>query len=300
VSVVVRSVSLMTTTATPTPAGLVAVALEAIRPLLVVDWTEVPVVEQAGVVEGLQQVASVQGAVTTTIAGRLAAGSNSTELGWASAQDYLTSVVGGHKGSGPGLVRLAQRLETMPDTAAALQSGCLSVTKAQVIAAKVASLPLHQQLREAAEQALLESARALDATELARTWPSVLEAVDPDGTLLGSELSLERQERAAHRQRTAAFGEDGRGGGWFKVTSTLEDIAIVKETLLPLAKPVLSEPGACGGVPGPRDWSLPSGTQRGPCPDSACGHDGSDPRDHGARLVDALVEACRRGASAGL
>jgi len=78
------------------------------------------------------------------------------------------------------------------------------------------------------------------------------------------------------------------------VSSTVEDLAIVKETLLPLARPVPSEPGSCDGLPGPRNWSLPSGTQRGPCTEPLCAHDGGDPRDHGARLVDALVDACRR------
>ncbi len=179
-------------------------------------------------------------------------------------------------------------------TAAALRQGWLSVTKAQVIAAKVTSLPFHEGLRTAAEADLLASARVLDATELERTWPAVLERIDPDRALLGPEHSLERLEREAHRTRTASFGQNRWGQAWLKVESSHEDIALIKETLLPLAKPVPSEPGACGGIPGPRDRRLRPGTQRGPCPEALCAHDGRDIRDHGARLVDALVEACRR------
>ncbi len=277
-----------------TAVGQAQAALAAVRALADLDPGEVSGDDQVRVVEVLAQVAAVAGSITAGVAGRDCFARAVEGVGWASPKDFLTATTGGFKGSGPGLVKLSHRLESMPATAQAMGTGWLSPTKAQVITAKVHSLPHHTGLRAAAEADLLELARVLDATELIRTWDDVLERIDPDGELLGSEPDLDKNERAAHHNRTAAFGETRHGGGWFKMQSTIEDIALIKETLLPLTKPVQSEPGACGGTPGPRDWTQPSGTKRGTCPDPLCSHDGSDPREHGARLVDAMVDACRR------
>ncbi|MET0837206.1 MAG: DUF222 domain-containing protein, partial [Marmoricola sp.] len=57
---------------------------------------------------------------------------------------------------------------------------------------------------------------------------------------------------------------DQAGGAWIKGRCSSEDAALLKATLIPLATP---EPGTDGE---------------------------RDPRDHGARMHDALVEACRR------
>ena len=54
--------------------------------------------------------------------------------------------------------------------------------------------------------------------------------------------------------------------------------------LLPLAAPTSSDPGACGGHP-----DRPGAG----CGIAECAHDGRDPREAGARLWDALVEAAR-------
>ena len=59
----------------------------------------------------------------------------------------------------------------------------------------------------------------------------------------------------------------------------------MKATLIPLAAP---QP-TTGPVCDPTTCDIPG-----------CGHDGRDPRDHGARLLDALVEGCRRLQSADL
>ena len=64
-----------------------------------------------------------------------------------------------------------------------------------------------------------------------------------------------------------------------------------------LAAPVTTEPGACGGDPttiGQIRFDDHGRRLRHGCPDPICAHDGKDTRDHGVRMWDALVEACRR------
>ena len=54
---------------------------------------------------------------------------------------------------------------------------------------------------------------------------------------------------------------------------------MLKATLIPLAKPQPSNGPVCDPAT---------------CEIAGCGHEGRDPRDHGARMLDALVELCRR------
>ena len=58
-----------------------------------------------------------------------------------------------------------------------------------------------------------------------------------------------------------------------------------------------TEPGACGGDPttiGQVRFDDHGRRLRHGCPDPICTHDGKDRRDHGVRIWDALIEACRR------
>uniref|UniRef100_UPI003F539207 HNH endonuclease signature motif containing protein n=1 Tax=Nocardioides sp. BYT-33-1 TaxID=3416952 RepID=UPI003F539207 len=103
--------------------------------------------------------------------------------------------------------------------------------------------------------------------------------------------------RGAHHARHLRFAEDGRGG--VKVTGygTVEDAEAIKTVLHPLAAPVTTEPGACGGVnrtPGQAMFDEHGLSTQQPCLTPGCGHDGTDPREAGARLWDALVDACHR------
>ncbi len=105
--------------------------------------------------------------------------------------------------------------------------------------------------------------------------------VDPDGEERRAERELDRLERAAHHDRYLTITDDQAGGAWIKGRCSSEDAELVKSTLIPLAAP---QPAA-GPVCDPPTCAVPG-----------CGHDGRDPRDHGARLLDALVEACRKAA----
>ncbi len=175
--------------------------------------------------------------------------------GWASTQDFFTSVAGGHKGAGPAAVRLSAALETplLAPVAEALSDGWLSTTKAHVIERAIDTLPGDPDVRGRAVTFLLGEAKALDATELRKLTHRLLSIVDPDGDDRRAERELDRLERAAHLGRHLTITEDQCGGAWIKGRCTSEDAALIKATLIPLAAP---QPAA---HPGGRAASAASG-----------------------------------------
>jgi hypothetical protein len=164
----------------------------------------------------------------------------------------------------------------------ALADGRISRSQAEVVIRAVDRLPRRAELRAAAEQLLLEEARTRDASELEVVGKHVLERLDPDGSERRDERAAEREERSAHAGRHLSIVEDGLGGVRVRGRGTVEDAAWIKSSLFPLTAP--NPPGECGAGEADR---------AGACGTSDCAHDGRDPRDHGARLWDALVEACR-------
>lgn len=202
-------------------------------------------------------------------------------VGWASTQDFLTAVAGGHKGTGPATLRLARAVDqpSLAPVAEALAEGWLSTAKAQVIESAVAALPISPEVRERGVQFLLIEAKALDASELKKLTRHLLAVVDPTGEDRREEKALDRLERAAHLHRHLSITDDLCGGAWINGRCSAEDAALIKATLIPLATPQPSTGPIC-------DLDT--------CTVPGCGHDGSDPRDYGTRMLDALAEACRR------
>ena len=198
--------------------------------------------------------------------------------GWASTQDFLTHTTGGHKGSGPALVRLATALAepALAPVADAMADGWLSTTKAHVIERAIDRLPGNPDLRARGVQVLLADAKQLDATELKKVARHLVTVVDPDGDERRDEQALDRLERAAHLGRHLSITDDQAGGAWIKGRCSAEDAATLKATLIPLA------------APHPATARPATRTCRSPA-----AHDGRDPRDHGARMLDALLDACR-------
>ncbi|XBB66521.1 DUF222 domain-containing protein [Nocardioides sp. WV_118_6] len=222
--------------------------------------------------------------------------------GWASTKDYLTHVLGGHQGSGGGLVRAAAQLRDLPQVRAALRAGEVSLAQARTVATEVSTLPHDAELRATVVQRLLVLARrdGRNASDLRAAFPGVVREVDPARSAVALDLARDKNERGAHHARYLAFTPDHLGGMKVRGYCTVEDAERVLTVLHPLSAPVSSEPGACGGrlrrADGPLldDDGRPTGVR---CPTPACSHDGRDRREHGARLWDALVETCQRLAS---
>jgi hypothetical protein len=244
-------------------------------------WAARPADELMDTVTEIEALKSSLDALELALVRELDASGAAKQEGWASTQDFLTSVAGGHKGTGPRTVRLANAVDdpVLAPVAEALAGGWLSVAKAHVIERAIDALPLDPHLRARGAQALLDEAKALDATELKRLANRLLTIVDPDGEDRRDEQALDRAERAAHLGRHLSVTDDQAGGAWIKGRCSTEDAALIKATLIPLAKPQPTMGPTCD----PDTCTLPG-----------CGHDGRDPRDHGARMLDALVDLCGR------
>ena len=104
------------------------------------------------------------------------------QSGWASTQDFVTHVAGGHKGTGPAAVRLAAAVAEpiLAPVGAALADGWLSTAKAHVIERAVDALPGNPEVRARGVQVLLPDAKKLDATELKKVARHLNNVVDPD------------------------------------------------------------------------------------------------------------------------
>lgn len=243
------------------------------------------------------------------LADRLESNTVVHEAGWGGAKEYLTHLLGGRKGAGTAYTRVAARTREFPALREALAGGAVSIDQARVITDHATRLPHAPTstgtLRADAVQQLigLATAGGRDATDLKQAFPDVVHDLDPDGALLANDLAKPAKERAAYAQRFLAFAPDVHGGVRITGYATIEEAELVKTTLLPLAAPQPTPPGACGGDPtlvGKRDAHfvpLDPGCPTKHLPGSAlggCNHSGRDAREHGTRMWDALVEACTR------
>ena len=120
-----------------------------------------------------------------------------------------------------------------------------------------------------AEATLVQCADTYDAVELRRLGTRIWELVDPDDAEATEAALLARQEARAYARRRLSMVRHGDGTTGF--TGQLDDLsaAVVHTALDPLAAPL------------PR-------TAEGP-----------DPRSHGQRLADALIELARRSLAGG-
>jgi len=263
------------------------------------DWHGLEGPDAVNVVESITAARSFLDAALLRGIERLQATDAVRELGWASVKDYLTHLTGGHKGTGGGLVRAVEQLRDLPEVQTALETGRVSLPQARAIAAKVHTLPRVPEFRTAVAAELLElvGTHHYDASDLQAAFGEVVRGLDPDAALVNADKERGKAERGAHHARYLSFAEDGLGGVRVKGYGTLEDAEAIKTVLYPLAAPVTSTPGACGGVPRPASgpaYDTDGVATARACLDPECAHDGRDVRDAGARLWDALVEACDR------
>jgi hypothetical protein len=255
---------------------VLAEVVDSLRELDQTWWTnqtDEDLVAVAGLVEQARSaLAAVQaGAVAEADARDLA----KQRLHYGSTGDWLTHLGGLRKGEGKRIVKRAHAL-TGPQAATrtALAAGTVSPEQADVIVKSIAVLPSGEAVRARGEATLLEHAGNLDASDLARTGRHLVRVVDPDGEDRRLEAALDREERAAHHDRYLTITMDGAGGVRLKGRGSAEDGALLKDVLLPLTKP----------SPAVDEW------------DGQRVQQVRDPREHGARLWDALIQTAQRAA----
>jgi hypothetical protein len=272
--------STMTAESTAAPAAIIGMR-EQLFGLLDVLWAARSPKELLDSVVELEKARSTLDAVELTLVNEIQATAAGRNQGWGSTTKFLEAVSGQFQGTGGPSIRLAEALDgEFVRVKEDLARGFISRPQAQVIVRAVKRLPLKRVIREQAIDVLLELARELDATDLKQATKYLIEVVDPDGAARDEERNFNEKERAAHRERFLSLVEDGFGGVRIKGRATVEAAAIIKKALMSLSAPVTTDPGACGGD--------------GSCTEAGCAHDGKDVRDHGARMMDAWVEACRR------
>ncbi|MGZ4438620.1 MAG: DUF222 domain-containing protein [Nocardioides sp.] len=189
---------------------------------------------------------------------------------WASTAQHLTAVAAGRTGCGKRLLTTGRALVgELHLTWDALRAGVISPEQAEVVARAMRLVPARTDLRDACEKFLLDTAQVCNASELQRASERMLERVDPDGTAARDERALDKLDRSAHLNRSLSITDDGLGGVRLRGRGTVEDAAVLKAALAALAAPL-------------------------PSTDPDCGLEGRDPRDHGARTWDALVEIAQR------
>ena len=193
------------------------------------------------------------------------------QLHWGSTADWFTHLAGLTRREGRRtLVHARQLVADLPETLGAVRRGEASAAQAAIICEAIDALPSSPSVRAAGERALLAEARRLNATELARTARHLGDVVDPDRSERRDEAALAREERAAHLGRFLCVTDDGAGGVRLRGRGSTEDGALLRAALLPLTRPA---PALDPDTPG-------------------CDIE-TDPRDHGARMFDALVEVAR-------
>jgi len=261
------------------PADVLAVIRGALVDILENVWAARTPQEQLDAVREIARLRSTLAALELRVAVEVDAGDAAT-VGeqWQSTADFLTETTGGYRGAGRRMLRTGRELASDREaTRRALRDGDISPEHAEVIVNAIKKLPTDAELRADAETLLLEHAQSLNASDLKIAGEHLWEVIDPEGYARDLEAKVKKTERSAQLDRFFKVVEDGLGGVKVSGKGTVEDAAVIKAALSALAAPVAE------------DYEHTD-------PESGCS--GKDPRDHGARMWDALVDTCQKALDA--
>ncbi len=251
----------------PTPAAVVSAACGELDAVAGSLWSARGVGELVAGVQELQRLKAKAAALEAELLAELDVRQTAKQdLGWGSTVDWFTHLAGTTRRQGRQAVThastlVAERVSTLE----ALREGAVSPEQASVVIEAVERLPLAEHVRRRGEQLLLEEAGRLNATDLHRAGRHLASVVDPDRDEREAERALDREDRAAHLGRLLTVTEDGCGGIRIRGGGSVEDGAVLRAALSPLTKPLPQvDPVTCEEQP--------------------------DPRDHGARMWDGLVQ----------
>jgi hypothetical protein len=250
----------------PTPASVVAEACTQVGEIADLLWSARTDEDLVATLEELERLRCLVAAIEAPVLVELDARQvPKKRLGWASSADWFTHLAGLRRGQGKRAIDRAHHLAgDRAATLEALRAGRISPEQSDVVCDAVDDLPGSPGLRADAEQVLIDEATRLNASELATAGRHVVEVVDPDRVERDLERQLDRTERAAHLDRDLSVTDDGAGGVRIRGRGSAEDGAVLRAALLPLTTPQ-------------------------PALDPETGADLTDPRDHGARMWDALI-----------
>ncbi len=97
-------------------------------------WDEVDGPEAVAIAETVAAAKGLLDAALLRTAERITDTNAIAEIGWASVKDFLTHLLGGHKGTGGGLVRALGQLRELPNVQEALEDGRISLPQVRAIA----------------------------------------------------------------------------------------------------------------------------------------------------------------------
>ncbi len=187
-------------------------------------WAARPAQELTNTVASIEALKSTLELLELDVIAELESTGGVREEGWASTRDFGTAVAGGHHGTGPRMVRLAEDLATdlFAPVAAGLRDGWLSSAKAVAISRAIDALPSTCD-RARAVNVMLEEAKRLNASELTKAGRHLLAVIDPDRDDRRQERELDREDRAAHLHRFLSITDDHAGGDWIRGRCAAED-----------------------------------------------------------------------------
>ena len=105
-------------------------ALQAAARVAAAGWDDVDDTDLLALADTLARLKSVTDAALVGLAGRLEDTGAADKAGWASAKDFLTHLLGGHKGAGGSYTRAAARTRDLPQVRQALATGEISLAQA--------------------------------------------------------------------------------------------------------------------------------------------------------------------------
>ncbi len=250
-------------------AGVVASACAGIDGVADVLWSARADEELVAGVEEIQQLKAKAAALEASLLAEIDAREIPRKhLAWGSTSDWYTHLAGTTRGEGKRTIKHAKELVgERQATHVALAEGRVSPQQAGVIVDAIRKLPKAEHVRRRGEQALIDEATKLNASELFKAGRHLLAVVDPEGEEKRAEKDLNREERAAHLDRGLSITDDGLGGVRIRGRGSVEDGAKLRAALLPFTKPKPKPEAAEGGC-----------------------ESGEDTRDHGARMWDALIQ----------
>src|SRR5262245_57634677 len=118
--------------------------------LAAVPWTDLGGSDALEAAVALGRLKALVDGALVNVAERLEATGAAEVVVCASTKDFLTHALGGRKGTGGGIVRVADRTRDLPAVRDALTAGEISLTQASVITRRVTTLPRAPELRQAA------------------------------------------------------------------------------------------------------------------------------------------------------